>query len=44
MNSIKQELINDLANFPNSVYKTALIDLTQLIIDRKNNLMISKKQ
>ena len=35
MYSLKKELINDLTIFSNSVYKTALIDLTQLIIDRK---------
>jgi octaprenyl-diphosphate synthase len=35
MYNLKKELINDLAIFSNSVYKTALIDLTQLIIDRK---------
>ncbi len=35
MHDLKKELLNDLAIFSNSVYKTALIDLTQLIIDRK---------
>ena len=35
MHSLKKELINDLTIFSNSLYKTALIDLTQLIIDRK---------
>lgn len=35
MYSLKKELINDLAIFPNSVNKTALIDLIQLTIDRK---------
>ena len=35
MYNLKKELVNDLAIFPNSVNKTALIDLTQLIIDRK---------
>ena len=35
MHNLKKELVNDLAIFSNSVYKTALIDLTQLIIDRK---------
>lgn len=35
MHNLKKELLNDLAIFSNSVYKTALIDLTQLIIDRK---------
>ena len=35
MYSLKKELVNDLDIFPNSVNKTALIDLTQLIIDRK---------
>lgn len=35
MYNLKKELVNDLAIFPNSVNKTALIDLIQLIIDRK---------
>ena len=35
MYSLKKELINDLTIFSDSVYKTALIQLTQLIIDRK---------
>ena len=35
MYSLKKELLNDLTIFSNSVYKTALIDLIQLIIDRK---------
>ena len=35
MYSLKKELVNDLDIFPNSINKTALIDLTQLIIDRK---------
>ena len=35
MYSLKKELINDLTIFSDSVYKIALIQLTQLIIDRK---------
>ena len=35
MYNLKKEFLNDLTIFSNSVYKTALIDLTQLIIDRK---------